>query len=969
MANKNIKGITIEIDGNTSGLDKALKSVNNSSVKLNSELKDVNKLLKFDPSNATGLAQKQELLTKAISNTSDKLNQLKSAQSQVEAQFKSGNIGEEQYRAFQREIATTEQSLKGYKSQLSGLQSEQEKLGQNTKRLNTFFEASGKSIDDFSDILGTRLVNSIKNGTATSDQLEMALNKIGKEALGAGTDLNEMKQSLDKVDDGGSINNVKNNLETLKSTSNETDGELAKLGGGITSGNMMQATETLSQAGEKIKEFAGAAQDAFRDIDEGMDNYTTKTGKSSDAIKVYFDEIATSLPIDDMGELGNAFGEIDTQFDLTGKKLQSTTEYFMKFANINNTDVSDAVKNAKDVIEQFNLKAEDIPMVLDAVTKTAQDTGTSVDDLFNIVKENSSTFEGMGLDVATSVDMIGKLDKQGVNAGAVIKALTKSQTSLASESAKASKEVGALEQKLQDQNKQLEGTKSGTPAYKKLAETIEETKEKLEGAKNSQAQFSKGFGDNLANLQKSIKGAASEQDAINQAAEIFGKKQAPQLVKAIRDGKLNLEDFGKSGTDSLGRVGKTFEKTLDPIDRQQMAMQSVKVTMAEFGATIAEGVKPILDALIPILKSLSETFSNMPDGVKTFAVVLGVLVTAFTLLAPFIAAIVTILPVLGTAFAAIGTVVGAFVGVLSGPVIAIIAVVIGVIIGIIAVIKNWGAIVDWLKGVWDGFVGWLGGLWNGMKEMASNVWNGMKDTISNVCQSIADFVKGIWQGIKDTTSNVWNGIKDFMSGIWQGIKDMVSNAVNGVKNTISNIWDGIKNITSSAWEGIKSMITTPIEAAKNVVSGIIDKIKGLFNFSLKFPSISIPHIPLPHFSLSGSFNPLKGKIPSIGIDWYAKGGILTKPTAFGMNGNNIMVGGEAGKEAVAPLSDLMAYVEKAVANQMGSMSSNFAQMIQLLTIIASKDTSLNMDGKAVTAIVDSYMSNQQQQAEFGIGRM
>lgn len=139
MGSKKIKGITIEIDGNTSGLDKALKGVNNTSVKLNSELKDVNKLLKFDPKNVTGLAQKQELLTKSVENTSDKLNQLKSSQSQVEAQFKSGNIGEEQYRAFQRELASTEQSLKSYKSQLSNLQLEQDKLSQNTKRLDTFF--------------------------------------------------------------------------------------------------------------------------------------------------------------------------------------------------------------------------------------------------------------------------------------------------------------------------------------------------------------------------------------------------------------------------------------------------------------------------------------------------------------------------------------------------------------------------------------------------------------------------------------------------------------------------------------------------------------------------------------------------------------------------------------------------------------------------------------------------------------
>ena len=136
MAN-NIKGITVEIGGDSSGLDKALKGVNTTSVKLNTELKEVNKLLKFDPSNATGLAQKQELLTKSIENTSEKLAQLKSAQAQVEQQFANGKIGEEQYRAFNREISTTEQSLNSYKTQLAVLQAEQQKLGQNTDRLNT----------------------------------------------------------------------------------------------------------------------------------------------------------------------------------------------------------------------------------------------------------------------------------------------------------------------------------------------------------------------------------------------------------------------------------------------------------------------------------------------------------------------------------------------------------------------------------------------------------------------------------------------------------------------------------------------------------------------------------------------------------------------------------------------------------------------------------------------------------------
>jgi Phage-related minor tail protein len=372
MAGKNIKGITIEIDGNATGLDKALKGVNSTSVKLNSELGQVNKLLKFDPSNATGLAQKQELLTKSIENTSDKLNQLKSAQSQVDAQFKSGNIGDEQYRAFQRELASTEQSLKGYKTQLSNLQSEQQKLGQNTDRLNTYFSASGKSIDDFSGVLGTKLVNSIKNGTASSDQLELALNKIAKEALGAEGDVSKFKNALDKVDDGGSINSVKANLEELKVTSNSTDEELSKIGGGITSGNMMQATQVLSDAGEKVKEFAKNAQDAFREIDDGMDTFTTTTGKNSDVIKASFDAIYTSMPIESTADLGQALGSLNQQFGFTGDKLTGYGTQLMQFAEINNVDVKSSIDNAKGAIETYGLSYDDLGSVLDTFTSVSQ---------------------------------------------------------------------------------------------------------------------------------------------------------------------------------------------------------------------------------------------------------------------------------------------------------------------------------------------------------------------------------------------------------------------------------------------------------------------------------------------------------------------------------------------------------------------------------------------------------------------
>ena len=915
MAGKNIKGITIEIDGNATGLDKALKGVNSTSVKLNSELGQVNKLLKFDPSNVTGLSQKQELLTKSIENTSDKLNQLKSAQSQVEAQYKSGNIGEEQYRAFQREIATTEQSLNGYKSQLSGLQSEQDKLGQNTKRLNTFFEASGKSIDDFSDILGTRLVNSIKNGTATSDQLEMALNKIGKEALGAGTDLKEMKQSLDKVDDGGSIKGVKNDLENLKTTSNQTDGELGKLGNGITSGNLMNATDKVAEVGEKLKEVAAAAQDAFRDIDDGMDTFTTTTGQNSDVIKASFDKIYTSMPIESTADLGQALGSLTQQFGFSGDKLTGYGTQLMQFAEINNTDVKSSVDNAKSAIETYNLSYDDLGSVLDTVTAVSQKTGVSVDDLMTKAVEGAPQIKALGLSFGEGTEMLGKFEQAGVDGAGALSSLSKANV-----------------------------------VYAKDGKTLQ---------------------DGLKGTIDSIKGAKSQTEALTIASEVFGTKGATRMVDAIQRGKFNLDELGAAAEKSSGTVRKTFESTEDPIDKQAVALQSAKLSFSELGATIAEGLQPILDSLIPVLKSLGDTFSNMPTGMKTFVVVLGALLVAFTALAPFIASMITIFSALSGAFSSAVIAAGGGLAFLTGtllPIIGVIAALIAAIIAIVLVIKNWGSIVEWLKGVWSSIspffssiFGFLASIFSGFQPVLDVFVSFFQNTVTNVMtifngivsvlQGIFNIVIGIFtlngEQIGQGFAQVFQGLIGIVSGVFSQIINFVTSSLGAIVNFFSGILGGIVGIVSGIFNGIKDAFTNPLETAKGVIKGIVDAIKGFFSFSITWPKI-----PMPHFSINPAGweigDLLKGKIPSLGVDWFANGGILTKPTVFGQNGNRLMVGGEAGKEAVAPLSDLMAYVEAAVANQIGDMSSNFAQMIQLLSIIASKDLSLNIDSEEVS---------------------
>ena len=252
MANR-IKGITVEIGGDTTGLDKALKGVNSSISKTQSALNDVNRLLKLDPTNTVLVAQKQELLTQAISQTEEKLSALEAAQEQVAAAFQRGDIGVDKYQAFQREIEETRGKLNKYKSDLSGLQTEQDSLSTNTARLEKLFAATGTEVDDYADILGSQLVSAIKNGTASSDQLKAAIEKIGKAATGGKADVRQLTDALDTVDDGEALQNLIEELNRAGDAAEDTAEDISDIAEATKGAAIIEAVDQLSAVGDKIQ--------------------------------------------------------------------------------------------------------------------------------------------------------------------------------------------------------------------------------------------------------------------------------------------------------------------------------------------------------------------------------------------------------------------------------------------------------------------------------------------------------------------------------------------------------------------------------------------------------------------------------------------------------------------------------------------------------------------------------------------
>lgn len=462
MANV-IKGITIELNGETSKLDKALKDTSSKSRSLQNELKQVDKALKLDPKNTELLAQKQQILSEAVGETKNRLDILKDAERQVQEQFARGDATEEQYRAVQREVINTENEL---------------------KRLRT---AAAESNDALADV-----------------------------AAAAG-----------KISEGS-----------------------ARLGNAL-----MPVTVAVGALG------AGAAA-AWSELDTGYDTIITKTGASGKALESLqnsMNEVFNTLPTD-AATAGVAIGEVNTRFGATGKTLERLSSQYIQFAEINGTDLNNSIDQTDKIMTAFGVDADRAGEVLGLLTKAGQDTGLSMDTLYGQLDKNGATLRGMGLDLTESVNLLARMESEGVESSAALAGLRKAQQNAA---------------------------KDGKSLSSVLGETIGK-----------------------------IRGAKDETEAAQVAAELFGAKGAAEMAQSIREGRFSLEDLTGSLEDYAGTVEDTFSATLDPPDQARIALNNLKTAGADLASVAMETVSPILTQAVDKIREVTNWFRNLDDSQK-----------------------------------------------------------------------------------------------------------------------------------------------------------------------------------------------------------------------------------------------------------------------------------------------------------------------------------------------------------------
>ena len=892
-----IKGITVEIGGDTTGLDKALKGVNSSISKTQTALNDVNRLLKLDPANIELVEQKQKLLTKAISGTKSKLEALESAQEQVSEAFKNGELGEDKYLAFKREVEATRKKLVLYKTELSSLDTEQTTLATSTSRLKKLFDATGTEVDDYADVLGTKLVKAIKDGSADADMMKVALNKIGKAATDGKTDIKTLTDALDTVDDGEAINNLIKDIKEIGTAANTATDNIEDIAE-VTKGQaFLDAAEALSAVGEKIKEIGQGAYDAYVEAEDAITKvnaYFGETGVEADKSAKVINGIYNSGIGDSMDSVANAIIAVKNNLgDLSDTDLTNITQQAITLDELYGIDMNETLRGVNSLMSQYGISAQE---AMDYIVLGTQNGLDKTNELGDNLAEYSGKFAQAGYSADEYFQLLNNgLDGGAYNLDKVNDAINEVTTRLADGTIGES--IGSYSKKTQKLFKEWQ---NGKATQKQVIDSI----------------------------VSDIAGCESQQEALNMAALAFGTMAEDGNLKFI----TSLNTVGDTYKNVSGSAQGMFDATSTPMQEMEANTRLLKQSLVPLGEKIAELANTIIPPLVAVITTVGEWFSKLPTPVQDFVVVLGGLLVVVTALVPIIIAITTAVTALEVS------------------ILPIIAVIVGVVAAIAAVIaigkllyENWDTIKakaielkEKIVESWNLFKEKVAEIWNAIKQKISDVWNGIKSIISGVASSVINAVTTGWNNIKSSTSTAWNAIKQSISDKGGGIKGVVGTVVEGIKslwtagfNTINNLTGGklgealskVKEVLNS----IKNAFSEKLEAAKTVVKNVIDGIKSFFSFDW-----SLPKLKMPHLTIDGEFSLLPPSVPSFSIEWYKKAMdqayVLNGASIFGSMNGKLLGGGEKGSEMVVGTNYLMDTIQKATAQNDALMINVFNTM-------------------------------------------
>ena len=773
-----IQGITVEIGGDTTKLQTALKGVNTEIRNTQSQLRDVDKLLKLDPGNTELLAQKHRLLGDAVKETKEKLETLKTAAEQAEQALKDGTITQDQYDGLQREIVETEQKLKSLEEQAKQSGTALQNIAAKGEKL--------KTVGDNISNVGTKLLpvtaGVVGLGTAavkTAADFDSAMSKVAAVSGATGKDLDALR---DKAREMGS------KIKFSASEAAEAMNYMAMAG---------WKTEDMLSGIEGVMNLAAASGEDLATTSDIVTDALTAFGLSAKDSGHFADILAaaSSNANTNVSMMGETFKYCAPIAGALGFSAEDTAEAIGLMANagIKGSQAGTALRT---IMNNLSGDVKICGSSIGEVTVATTNADGSMRDLSDILADCRTAFAGLteSEKAQAAESLVGKNAMSGflalMNAG-----------------------EGDIN-KLSSAIDNCDGCAAG------MAETMNDNLAgQLTILKSQLQELAISFGELLMPAIRTIVGWIQKfVDWLNSMDEGTRKVIVTIALVAAAIGPVLI---------IVGKVISAVGTIMTLVPKLMGIINAAKGVFAAFNAVCAANPYVLIIAAIVALvaafiylwnncEEFRQFWIDLWEGIKEIAIAVWEALKAF-----FQAAWEAIKTTATTVWNAIKDF---FSGLWEG------------IKNIFTTVVN--AISTFLTTAWNTIKNTVTTVWNAIKTFFTTVWNGIKSVITTVVNAISAFLSTAWNGIKTAITTVLNAIKTAVTTVWNGIKNTITTIVNAIKNAITTAWNNIKSAVSNAANAIKNAVSnafnTMLNGIKNVCGNIYGAVKSGFDKAINF---------------------------------------------------------------------------------------------------------------------------------------
>ncbi|MCI4252491.1 phage tail tape measure protein [Bacillus sp. CCB-MMP212] len=731
------------------------------------------------------LRAEYQAMSKDTSTTAEQLNKMygklldaERAETSLDNAMKRVNEGLSEQAIEAREARGT---LLDLQENSKKLEAEQKKLTSSFKLQNAELGANASEADKL-ELAQKQLRQQMEMTDRVVHNLEQQLSAAKRVYGENSTEVQQLEAKLNQAKT--TLKQFENSLQSVGRSGSQAADGMAEINKKLDMNNLMEAAEVLQGISEKMIEMGKSIVNTAIEFDGSQRKIQASlglTGKGAENLqKIAVDTWKKGFG-ENLEEVDNALIKVyQNMRDVPHEELQGASENVLTLAKVYDVDLNEATRGAGQLMSQFGLSTQE---TFDLLAAGAQEGLNYSDELFDNLSEYAPLFKQGGFSAQEMFTILANGTKSGSYNLDYINDLVK--------------EFGI---RVQD------GSKGVSEGFGDLSEETQKVWKSFNEGKGTAADV---FNAVLGDLQKMDDKVKANQIGV----ALFGTKWEDMGAEAV----LSLNDVHGGLGDVTGRMDEMKKLQEESLGQQfQKALRETQAALEPLGKKFAELAKDILPPIVDGVKAVMDWFSKLSEADQTLLIVMGALSTAFIILTPIVAALAVSFGALNLAFL---------------PVIATIAAVSLVITGIIMLIKNWGAITDWLSEKWSQFKDWFGELWDSIVQTCEDAWSSTVDFFSGAWsdflnmvneffEPIGQFFTDLWTGISDTASEIWTGITDYFSESWSSFIELADSILSPLGEFFSGLWTGIVETATSIWD----QLTTAWQETWDTILTVLDPI-------------------------------------------------------------------------------------------------------------------------------------------------